>query len=181
MIIWIDGTYGIGKTQVALKVYEKLRDNKIELLNSDQYYREIIKEIAIFGGGTMPQNNKMFLKRFRKIIEEKISDSSKIIIIDMAITEMECKEILFNYINDKYNNIMHFILNATFDNIQNRIKLDFNRDREDALYYLDRNVKFLENNFKNAIWIDTNNKTAAEVADIIIKHIFREKKKDISF
>ena len=48
MIIWIDGTYGIGKTQVALKVYEKLRDNKIELLNSDQYYREIIKEIAIF-------------------------------------------------------------------------------------------------------------------------------------
>lgn len=99
----------------------------------------------------------------------------------MAITEMECKETLFNYINDKYNNIMHFILNATFDNIQNRIKLDFNRDREDALYYLDRNVNFLENNFKNAIWIDTNNKTAAEVADIIIKHIFREKKKDISF
>ena len=110
MIIWIDGTYGIGKTQVALKVYEKLRDNKIELLNSDQYYREIIKEIAIFGGGTMPQNNKIFLKRFRKIIEEKISESSKIIIIDMAITEMECKETLFNYINDKYNNIMHYTI-----------------------------------------------------------------------
>lgn len=45
MIIWIDGTYGIGKTQVALKVYEKLRDNKIELLNSDQYYCEIIKKL----------------------------------------------------------------------------------------------------------------------------------------
>lgn len=125
----------------------------------------------------MPQNNKMFLNRFRKIIEEKISDSSKIIIIDMAVTEMECKETLFNYINDKYNNIFHFILNATFDNIQNRIKLDSNRDKEYALYYLKSNVNFLENNFKNAIWIDTNNKNSDEIADIIIQHISREKKK----
>ena len=171
MIIWIDGPYGIGKTNVAVRIYDKLKKGKIELINSDNYYHKIIKEIAIFGGGTLPQNNKLFLNRFRKIIEEKISDSSKIIIIDMAVTEPECKENLFDYFNNNHSNIFHFILRASLNDIKKRIINDQDRDKENSLYYLDSSMMFLQNNFKNDIWIDTSNKNIDEIADRIIAYI----------
>ena len=161
MIIWIDGPYGIGKTNVAVRIYDKLKKEKIELINSDNYYHKIIKEIAIFGGGTLPQNNKLFLNRFRKIIEEKISDSSKIIIIDMAVTEPECN----------HSNIFHFILRASLNDIKKRIINDQDRDKENSLYYLDSSMMFLQNNFKNDIWIDTSNKNIDEIAERIIAYI----------
>ena len=37
MIIWIDGTYGVGKTAVAKRLKERFSDNKAELLESDYY------------------------------------------------------------------------------------------------------------------------------------------------
>ncbi len=67
MIIWINGTYGVGKTSTALKICEKLKNKKVELISSD-YYQEIIKEIAELGGRVLPQNNKLFLSKFKEIV-----------------------------------------------------------------------------------------------------------------
>lgn len=174
MIIWINGTYGVGKTSTALKICEKLKNKKVELISSDYYYQKIIKEIVELGGGVLPQNNKLFLSKFKEIVEQKIFNSPNIIIIDMAITQKECKEELFDYFNKEYKDFFHFILTAQFETVQDRISMDDDRANEykdDALYYLNENVMFLSNNFQSAIWIDTNNKNIDEIAIEIIQYI----------
>ena len=45
MIIWVDGTYGVGKTAVAKKIREKL-GSVAELLESDYYSNETLKKIV---------------------------------------------------------------------------------------------------------------------------------------
>lgn len=178
MIIWIDGTYGVGKTKVAERLYEKLKDNKLELVNSDFYYIDIIPKIAIYGGGTTPQDNELFLSKFKKIIEQKLKEEKKTVIIDMAITKEKCKKILFDDFKDKYNNIFHFILNASNDNLRKRINNDKKRDKSFAQEHMKENICFLRNNFEDDIWIDTDNKSVDEVVEEIIRYIIK-KKKDI--
>ena len=77
MIIWLNGTYGVGKTTVARKI-EELLDTETEILESDYYYQEMVKENMLLAfGGTLPQNNKNFLMRFKKVIEEKLENTNK--------------------------------------------------------------------------------------------------------
>ena len=45
MIIWIDGTYGVGKTTVA-KQLKKKWGSETELLEADEYINETIKKIV---------------------------------------------------------------------------------------------------------------------------------------
>lgn len=73
MIIWIDGAYGVGKTTVARKVKEILGGDT-EIVDSDYYYQEMINENGLLAlGGTLPQNNKVFLARFKKVIEDNLN------------------------------------------------------------------------------------------------------------
>ena len=44
MIIWIDGTYGVGKTTVA-KQLKKKWGSETELLEADEYINETIKRL----------------------------------------------------------------------------------------------------------------------------------------
>ena len=101
MIIWIDGTYGVGKTAVAKRLKERFSDNKAELLESDYYSEESLKRLVEEAkannsfphiGGTLPQNNMRFIKEFRELIEEKSKNSEKYLIVDMALTMQECKK-----------------------------------------------------------------------------------------
>lgn len=80
MIIWVDGTYGVGKTAVAKKIREKL-GSVAELLESDYYSNETLKKIVEEAetsrtmphmGGTLPQNNMRFIKEFKRVIEENL-------------------------------------------------------------------------------------------------------------
>ena len=73
MIIWVDGTYGVGKTTIATMLKEKMGD-EVELLLSDYYYNATIKKIMAEAevnhrfpciGGTLPQNNMRFLREFK--------------------------------------------------------------------------------------------------------------------
>lgn len=50
MIIWINGTYGIGKTTVIKKIEQKLGSNKCKVISSDEFC-EKNKEIFALGGG----------------------------------------------------------------------------------------------------------------------------------
>lgn len=175
MIIWIDGTFGVGKTSVIKNICEKLNDKEVIVINSDCYFRKLGNKIAIIGGGTLPQNNEYFLKEFKEKIETIMADSSKIVFIDMALTEKECKEKLFDYFNNKYNNVLHFILTIDFDTFIKRIDSDTERDKDTAVDFFKYNVNFLRENYKDAIFIDTNKKSIGEVANTIIKYILNNK------
>ena len=167
MIIWIDGAYGVGKSTVARKI-EELLDVDTEILESDYHYQEMIKENMLLAfGGTLPQNNKNFLMRFKKIIEEKLENGNKQLVIVMALTQKEGVELLFDHFNAK-EKILHIILTASEETIKSRIKSDDNREKGFALEWLKYNLAFLDANFPDAIRIDTENEDADVIANEII-------------
>lgn len=179
MIIWIDGTYGVGKTAVAMKLKESFSNGNAELLESDYYSNETLKRVVEEAksnnsfphiGGTLPQNNMRFIREFRELIEEKSKNTGKNLIVDMALTMKECKEELFEYLKNKGINIIHIILTADEDAIKSRIENDGNRMKETALEWLSQNVTFLDNNFPDAIRIETNNRDIDDVvSEIVLK------------
>lgn len=168
MILWIDGAYGVGKTTVAEKIGERL--NNVEILESDFYYQEMLKENFFLGfGGTIPQTNKNFIKRFRDLIIEKSKVSKNNLIVVMSLTQKECMEELYEYLTDTGQDIFHIILIACEQTIISRIENDFSRDKSFSLSYLHENIQFLESHFPDAIRVDTDNKNSDAVADYIFR------------
>ncbi len=179
MIIWIDGTYGVGKTTVAKQLKERF-GNGAELLESDYYSDETIKKIKKeaevahripFNEEKLPQNDMRFIREFKKLIEEKSNDTNKKLIVDMALTQMECKENLFDCLQKEEKNIVHIILMADKENLESRIKKDENRMKEIALDCLEYNISFLDDNYPEAIRIKTDNRDTDDIVDEIIKII----------
>ena len=173
MILWIDGTYGVGKTAVAMKIKENFPDNNVELLEADFYCNETLKRLVEEAqakncmphiGGTLPQNNMHFIEEFRELIEEKSQNDDINLIVDMALTMSECKEELYDRLKRDGKNIIHIILTADTNTIKSRIKNDENRMKETALEWLTWNIAFLDRNFPDAIRIKTD---ARDVDDIV--------------
>lgn len=180
MIIWIDGTYGVGKTTVAAKVKESFSDSNAELLESDYYSNESLKRLVEEAkannrfphiGGTLPQNNMRFIQEFRELIEDKSQDTDKKIIVDMALTMKECKEELFDRLISDGKSILHIILTADKDTIKSRIKNDGNRMKEIALEWFTWNITFLDRNFPDATRIKTDNRNIDDIVTEIIELI----------
>ena len=170
MIIWIDGTYGVGKTTISQKLMSQLTEKNFEILNADYYFQNMLKSNPLIGGGTTPQNNIPFINFFRDLIEQKIAENQLNLIIDMSLTQRECKEMLFDILIKKYTDIKHFILIANFKTIQLRIQNSIRQDKKLALYYLESNNNFLTENFKDSIRIDTE-KNINEIVNEIINFL----------
>jgi len=175
MIVWIDGPKGIGKSTISKKVNKKL-DNESILLESDYYWFKMIEENPFLAlGGCYPQNNENFIRKFKEVIESELNrekTENKIIIIDMALTDKKCKEELFDYFK-KDNRILHIILTAEKNVIKERIEKDTNetRDKINSIAEIDSSLKFLEENFKDTIKINTNNYKIDEISKTIVEHI----------
>lgn len=122
----------------------------------------------------MAQNNKAFLVQTReKMIEldKKASKDNKILIIPMAITEIECKELLLDYLLSENIDIKHYILVSGVETIKGRIMNNEDRDKNFSLTFLKANNTFLDENYKDAIRINTDQKTPEEVANEIYINI----------
>lgn len=179
MIIWIDGTYGVGKTTVAMKIKESFSDDNVELLESDYFSNESLKRVVEEAkanncfpniGGTLPQNNMRFLREFRELIEEKTKNTDKNLIVDMALTMKECKEELYDRLKSDGKSIVHIVLTADEDTIKSRIKNDENRIKETALEWLTQNIAFLDENYPDAIRIKTDSRDVDDIAtEVILK------------
>ena len=93
---------------------------------SDYYCNETLKKIVEEAesthslphiGGCLPQNNMRFIQEFKELIKEKSKDTNKKLIIDMALTRMECKENLFDCLQKEGKDIVHIILTADKETI----------------------------------------------------------------
>ena len=67
--------------------------------------------------------------------------------------------------------LKHFILTADKEIIKDRINNNYGREKETGVYWIDNNIDFLNSNFKDAYFINTNNKTIEEIASIICNEI----------
>lgn len=175
MIIWINGIRGIGKSTISEEIAEKLKGENIALLHSDEYFVRMLNDnmnLAL-GTGTHPYDNKYFSDYFCKQIESELEQGKKVI-VDMALIDLECKENIFNNLNNKYVAI-NFILVASIDNLAYRIHSDNNREeKKEQIEWAKRDIEFLNKNFRNGIFIDTNNKSVDEIASEIIRIIHKE-------
>ena len=116
MIIWINGTYCVGKTDISGRLKERLSAADVELLELDNYSNTIMGKILknpkesdnsysdIEGASLF---DIQYCEEFRKIIEEK---AHKMLIVDTAITDKACKNIVFDYLSEKYDDLLHIIL-----------------------------------------------------------------------
>lgn len=175
MIIWIDGTYGVGKTTVAYEVQRQLMNCKTRLLDSDEIFEnigdEIIEDMIQNGGGTMPQNNLFFLSLFKEKIEDCLNEDT-VCIVSMASTTAECLDMIWKYLSQDSKIFNHFILEADKETIIGRIEADSERKQKDfAIHELDVNNVFLKKIFNNAIIIDTSNKSVEKIAKEIVENV----------
>ena len=168
MIVFINGTYGVGKTQVANKI-NQLYNDKAKVLEPDQLWIEEIKKdfTVALGGGAYPQNNKKFLQILKNRIDKEIKECKGILIIPMTITE----DLSYNNIIKPYkNNVKHFILTADEKVLRQRILEDKLMDKSLAVNNIENNKRYLAK-ISNAIFIDTSNMSIDEVAKSVIERI----------
>lgn len=176
MIIWVNGTYGVGKTTIATMLKEKMGDD-VELLISDDYCNATIKRIVaemeanhgFHSIGVLPQNNITFLREFKELIEEKSAE--KTLIVDMALTMKECKVNLYDRLEKEGQSIKHFILTAEDKTIKSRIENDKDRRKGLSLEWLKDNLSFLDKNFPTATRIKTDYRNEYDIVEEMFKEI----------
>lgn len=142
---------------------------------SDKSLKQRVKEAIARNGfpniGTLPQNDIVFLREYKKMIDEKSKETTKKLMIDMALTMQECKEELLDKLKNEGKKIVHIVFTADEETIKTRIKNDENRMKEVALDWLKHNISFLEKNYQDAIWLKTDNLDVPTIANEIIEII----------
>ena len=165
MIIWINGSFGVGKTSTA-----KLLKNKLN--------KSIIYDPEEIGGflSNMFNHEKDDFQDYElwRILNSDIlkymCSIYEIVIVPMTITNKNYYDEIINQLKTSGVEIKHFILNASKEEIINR--LDSREDSTEWAYnQVDRCIKEFEKNQFNAKIINTNNISAEEVARIIIDSI----------
>lgn len=161
MVIWIDGTFGVGKSKAAAELVELFALENPMVLNSDEEWFSFI-ERGYPGGGCFPQNNSDFICRFRRCILDCLK-ASNLVIVDMALTDDMCKTGLLEQLLAEGADVVHFVLDASDQVIEERISNDELREqKDDHIRKIARNREFLRKNFKDAIWLDTEKCSPAD-------------------
>lgn len=171
MLIWIDGTFGVGKTTIAELLCERLSSvYKAEVIESDYYFEEMAKQSPILAfGGITPQDNPNFISFFRGVLDNKRFCDNMIIIVPMALTCPASKEGLYDYYKENESLFLHFVLSADEETIRSRIINDDSRDKQMALTFLSSNIEFLNESYPSAEFIDTTKRCKNDIVEHIKK------------
>lgn len=165
MIIWINGSFGVGKTTVAEKLKEKIDKSII-------YDPE---KIGMFLSNTLPTKEYDFqdYKLWRTINYEMLKNlytEFEVIIVPMTITNLQYYDEIIGRLERDGITIKHFILIASKENIISRLNARGN-STEWAYMQVDRCDRAFKDNCFGGQKIDTNNKSVDDVCNNIIKLI----------
>lgn len=171
MIIYIDGTYGCGKSSVSEKLHKYLKDS--ELFNADEYYMNVwIKNInnklesdisllykVMASPTTVLVNNRYFLEDYSEYIKSKIS-LSKYQIINMCLLN----DTYFKHFYSKLlcYDYIHIVLSADKQVIIDRASKQENRNMDIVTSFYDENQRYIKN-YPEAYIIDVNNLSEDDV------------------
>ena len=166
MIIWINGSFGVGKTTVAEKLKEKIDKSII-------YDPE---KIGMFLSNILPtkENDFQDYKLWRTInyeILKNLYTEFEVIIVPMTITNLQYYNEIVGRLERDGINIKHFILIASKENIISRLNARGN-STEWAYMQVDRCDKAFKDDYLKGQKIDTNNKSVGEVCNNLIKLIY---------
>ena len=166
MIIWINGSFGVGKTTVAESLKEKIDKSII-------YDPE---KVGMFLSNTLPtkENDFQDYKLWRTINYEMLKNiytEYEVIIVPMTITNLQYYDEIVGRLERDGINIKHFILIASKENIISRLNARGN-STEWAYMQVDRCDKAFKDDYLKGQKIDTNNKNVDEVCNNLIKIIY---------
>ncbi len=173
MIIWIDGTFGSGKTTIAEKLINRF-PNSI-LLDFDEVITNIkpvsFVPMELFTGKGYPQSKRYYVEAMATEIDKTLEKSgNNLVFVSMALISDFCKELLITHFNN-ITNTVHFILCVSENKMCLRIDQQVGRDKNLAKTYYAEATSYLNENYLDAIRIDTDNKTIDEICIYIEKCI----------
>lgn len=180
VVIWVDGTLGVGKTSVANELVKFFRDmgRDYDHFDSDHFWNIYLKSVmdthminkTFPTIGMMPQYDPVFLDVFRKGIETKVREAG-LLIASMALTTMLCKEVLIDPLIEDGFLIKHFILVADTTTIRQRILGDIGRgDKDTALNSISSQL-ILKDLFPEAVIINSDGIVPLAIAKQIMKYV----------
>ena len=179
MIIFIDGTYGSGKSAVSYKLHEVLKDSI--LFDSDDYYQnEWIKSIndkaktnpnfylkALGPNSTVSVDNRFFLEDYSNYILTQISNNNYQIINLCLLNDRYYDYFFQKFISHEYK---HFILSVSKSVLIERVSAQKNRNMDYAISFYEENVSYI-NKYKDAYIIDVNDISIDEVVSECLKYL----------
>ena len=165
MIIWINGSFGVGKTTIAENLKERIT-------NSIVYDPE---KVGTFLYKTLPEKKDDFqdYELWRTINYEMLKELDKqneVIIVPMTITNLQYYNEIIGKLQKDGIKVIHFILIAEKENIFSRLNARGN-STEWAYRQVDRCVTAFQDDCFNGQKIDTNNKSVDEICNYIMKLI----------
>lgn len=168
-IIWIDGTFGSGKTAVANVIAKRI--NNMCLLEFDALQKEYKpNSISDFFGERYPEAKRYLIDALRNKILTLIQGGDyDYIIVPIALINDYCNQKLVNTFVDV--ECYHFILTASEKILYQRIENQENRDVDLAKTYFQTATIYLKNHYSDAFRIDTSDMNIDSVAEKIIKMI----------
>lgn len=170
-IIWIDGTFGIGKSAVAAAIVEQIP--QAHLLEFDALQKKYKpNSVSDYLGKRYPEAKKYLVDALVNEITEIIQEGScDCLVIPVALINDYCNQKLM----DGFANIEshHFILTAKNEILHQRINSQKNRDIDLAVTYMSEATQYLSNHYYDACRIDTSNMSIDSVAKEIIESITR--------
>ena len=165
MIIWINGSFGVGKTSTAKVLNEELD-------------KSIIYDPEEIGGflSNMFNHEKDDFQDYElwRILNSDIlkylCSIHEVVIVPMTITNNKYYDEIVNSLELSGIKINHFILCASKENIINR--LDSRESSTEWAYnQVDKCINAFESNKFNSVKINTDNMTISDVVKFIINSI----------
>ena len=109
---------------------------------------ELLLNLVMNGNGLIPQNNSLFLNRVLEKLKMHLYTDT-ICIVPMALTSIEGKEIVWDYIVQNCKRFYHFVLEAEESIVRERIMADLKRlDKNFVLQELRTNNSSLRSIFR---------------------------------
>ena len=167
MIVFINGTYGVGKTTTGRCLINSFIGGDSVLYDADY---SVVKEINIerFNHffklyGWECTASPAYLEVARKNIESLLVNHETVI-VPMTLAHENGKKYIIDHFLAMDVAMEHFILEADKLTTIMRIAGHEERDQELALKWLDANTEFLKANYSDAVRINTEYQTPYNVA-----------------
>lgn len=173
MIVWIDGTVGVGKSCTAKRLAELLADRNAEYVDSDLYWEDLIQNDfqGVVSTGFEPYLNTYFLGILRKKIENRMYGFGRMPVVSMSLVKEPCETELLDYFEKKGVSMLHIILEAKEETILSRIENDPNRSesyQNEQKPKVSKQIQYLKDHYLDAKRINTEGKSLDETVDEIM-------------
>ncbi len=171
MIVWIDGTFGAGKTAVANELANGSKE--ADVIDFDEFIKnvEVENPLDLLFGKCYPEDKQCNIDAFAFELENRLKqDDKRVLIIPIALITDYCRDKLIKYFKGKTETI-HIILCTSKEILYERIKNQAGRNADLVKTYYDEATLYLKKNYLDAIRINTDSMTIKEVASFVRKNI----------